>query len=101
MVCPTPATAAEAVLVTARSTPVGALVVPPLPLLSLLLARFGSDWTAVAVAPLSKAPAALMVAVTVMVAFAPEARLAMVHGSAEQPEPLTLVMVRFVGVSAT
>src|SRR5215212_12029676 len=74
---------------------------PPLPVLSVLLAMFGSGSAAVAVALLSKAPAALMVAVTLMVVFAPEARLAIVQGSAAQPEPETLVMVRFVGVSVT
>src|SRR5881396_323156 len=100
MVCPTPATGAEAVLVMARSTPdAAAAAVPPLPVLSVLLARFGSDSAGVAVVLLSNAPAALMVAVTLMVVFAPEARLGMVQGSAAQPEPLTLVMVRLVGVS--
>jgi hypothetical protein len=36
-----------------------------------------------------------------IVTFAPEAMLAIVHGSAAQPPPLTLVIVRFVGVSVT
>src|SRR5258708_919480 len=76
-------------------------VVPPLPVLSVLLARFVSFSAGVAVAVLSKAPAALMVAVTLMVTFAPFPRLAMVHGRAAQPPPLTLVMVRLVGVSVT
>src|SRR5205809_890075 len=74
---------------------------PALPVLSVLLARFGSDSVGVAVALLSNVPVALMVAVTLMVVFAPEARLGMVQGSAAQPEPLTLVMVRLVGVSVT
>ena len=74
---------------------------PPLPVLSVLLPGFGSGSVAETVALLSKAPAALMVAVTLMVTFAPEARLAMVQGRAAQPPPLTLVMVRFVGVSVT
>ena len=56
---------------------------------------------AVAVAELSNAPAAVIVAVTLIVVFAPEARLAIVHGSAEQPLPVTFVIVRFVGVSVT
>src|SRR5215213_9265682 len=73
----------------------------PLPVLSVLLAGIGSGSAPVAVALLSKAPEAVIVAVTLMVVFAPEARLAMVHGSAAQPEPDTLVMVRFVGVSVT
>ncbi len=54
-----------------------------------------------AVALLSNAPAALIVAVTVIVAFAPDASEAIVHGNAAQPPPLTLVIVRFVGVSVT
>src|SRR5947209_7434092 len=76
-------------------------VVPPLPVESVLFARFGSDSTAVAVALLSKAPAAVMVAVTLIVVLEPEASDGIVHGRAEQPEPLTLVMVRWVGVSVT
>src|SRR4051812_37232874 len=72
-----------------------------LAVLSVLLARFGSDSIGVAVAVLLNAPVALMVAVMVMDVLAPEARLAMVHGRAAQPLPLTLVMVRFVGVSVT
>src|SRR5260221_293448 len=75
--------------------------VPPLPMLSVLFARFGSDSAGVAVALLSKAPAAVIMAVTVMVTFAPEARLPRVHGKAAQPPPVTFVMVRFVGVSVT
>ncbi len=76
-------------------------VTPPLPVLSVLFEVFGSGCAAVAVALLSKAPGAFMVAVTLMVTFAPEARLAMVQGSAAQPPPLTTVMLRFVGVSVT
>ena len=59
--------------------------VPPLPVLSVLFDGFGSGWAAVAVAVLSKAPAALIVAVTLIVVFAPEASEAIVHGSDEQP----------------
>ena len=65
------------------------------------LAGFGSGSVAETVAELSNAPAAVIVAVTLMVTFAPEARLAIVHGSAAQPPPLTVVMLRFVGVSVT
>ena len=75
-------------------------VTPPLPVLSVLLPLFGSDCVADAVALLSKEPAAVMVAVTLMVTFDPEARLAIVHGSVVQA-PVTVVMVRFVGVSVT
>src|SRR2546430_969225 len=74
---------------------------PPLPLLSVLFDESGSGSVAETVVLLSKEPAALIVAVTLMVALAPEARLAIVHGSAAQPPPLTFVMLRFVGVSVT
>src|SRR4051794_2093692 len=77
------------------------VAVPPLPVLSVLLPGTGSDSVPLAVAVLSNGPAALIVAVTVIVAFAPIARLAIVQGRAAQPPPLTLVMVRFVGVSVT
>src|SRR5436309_14317563 len=78
-----------------------ATAVPPLPLLSVLLERLGSVSAGVAVALLSNAPAALIVAVTLMVVFAPEASEGIVHGKAAQPLPLTLLMLRFVGVSVT
>ena len=71
---------------------------PPFPVLSVLFAGTGSVSVAVAVAALSNAPAALIVAVTVIVAFAPEARLTIVHGSVTQA-PLTVAIVRFVGGS--
>src|SRR4051794_20030679 len=77
-----------------------AAAVPPLPALSVLLVRLGSDSAGIAVAVLSNAPAAVIVAVTLIVAFAPEAGLGMVQGSGAQA-PLTLVMVRFEGVSVT
>src|SRR3954452_9667695 len=75
--------------------------VPPLPVLSVLSPRFGSFSAGVAVAVLSNAPAAAIVAGTLMVGFAPEARLGMAHGRAAHPLPLTLVMVRLLGVSVT
>ena len=81
-------------------TSADAAAVPPLPVLSVLLPPFGSGSVAAAVALLSNAPAAVIVVVTVMVAFAPDARLEMVHGSDPQA-PLTLVMVRLVAVSET
>src|SRR4051794_38772993 len=74
---------------------------PPLPLLSVLFAGTGSGSFAVTFAMLSNEPAAVIVAVTSMVTFAPDARLAIVHGSAAQPPPLTFVMLRFDGVSVT
>src|SRR5437588_823512 len=82
-------------------TSADAAAVPPLPMLSVLFELSGSGSVAETVALLSNEPAALIVAMTLMVAFAPEARLAIVHGSAAQPPPLTFVMLRFVGVSVT
>src|SRR6185369_6609309 len=67
---------------------------PALPVLSVLLPGFGSLSVPVAVALLSNAPEATIVAVTLMVTFAPEASEAMVQGSAAQA-PLTPVMERF------
>ena len=55
----------------------------------------------VAVALLSNAPAAMIVAMTVIVAFPPETMLAIVQGSAAHPPPETFVIVRFEGVSVT
>src|SRR5437667_366939 len=81
-------------------TSADAPAVPPLPVLSVLLPLFGSGSVAETVALLSNAPTAVIVAMTVMVVFAPESRLEIVHGSDPQA-PLTLVMVRFVGVSET
>src|SRR5215203_2686026 len=74
---------------------------PPLPMLSVLFEEFGSGSVALTVAVLLNGPAASMVAVTVIDAFAPDASDAIVHGSATQPAPLTFVMVRFAGVSVT
>src|SRR5258706_12835316 len=76
-------------------------VVMSFPVLSVLLARFESDSAGVAVAVLSNAPAALIVAVTVMVVFAPAARLGMVQGSAAHPPPLELEMVGLGGGGGT
>src|SRR5687768_4181486 len=76
-------------------------VLPPLPVLSVLSVGSGSGSVAETVAVLSNAPSASMVAVTVIVISAPEASEAIVHGSATQPPPLTLVVVRFDGVSVT
>src|SRR2546429_342085 len=96
---------------------------PPLPVLSVLLPGFGSGTgleavallpvrgvlldglvsvsVAETVAVLSKEPGALIVAVTLTVTFAPAEMVAMLQGRAAQPPPLTLVMVRFEGVSVT
>src|SRR5438105_7483721 len=82
-------------------TSADAAAVPRLPMVSVLLVCFGSGSLAETFAVLSKEPAAVIVAVTVMVTFAPTPRLAMVHGSAAQPPPLTLGMLRFDGVSVT
>src|SRR5690349_6415267 len=73
---------------------------PPLPVSSVLSVVSGSGSSAFAVATLSNAPPAFTVAETLMVVSAPEARLAMVQGRATQA-PVTLLMVRFDGVSVT
>ena len=78
-----------------------AAAVPPLPVLSVLFAVLGSGPVADTVALLSNAPLALIVAVTVIVALAPDARLAIVQGKAAQPPPLTFVIVKLLGVSVT
>src|SRR5258706_14256333 len=57
-----------------------AVAVPPLPVLSALLPLFGSGSVADTVAVLSNAPAALIVAVTLMVTLAPEARVGRKRG---------------------
>src|SRR5438067_1797738 len=81
-------------------TSADAVAVPPLPVLSVLFAVFGSNSAGVAVAVLSNAPAAAIVAATLIVVFAPEPSEAIVHGSvAHAPE--TVPMVMFVGVSVT
>src|SRR4051794_29799967 len=89
----------EVVNVLTIETSARAEALAPLPVLSVLLPRFGSPSFAETVALLSKEPAALIVAVTVTVALEPTPSEAMVHGSAAQPPPVTLVMVRFAGVS--
>src|ERR1051326_2782276 len=81
-------------------TAADAAAVPPLPVESVLLAVFGSNSMAVALAVLSNAPAAAIVAVTLIVVFEPLASETTVQGRLAQP-PLTLVMVRLVGVSVT
>src|SRR5450759_5347969 len=91
----------EVVSVFTSETSTEAAAVPPLPVLSVLFAVFESNSAGVAVAVLSKAPAAVIVAVTVIVTFAPLASDAIVHGSAAQPPPVTFVIVMFVGVSVT
>src|SRR4029079_19816603 len=78
-----------------------AAALPPLPVLSVLLARFGSGSVAVTVALLSNVPAAMIVAVTVIVVFAPDARLELVQGNGAHTPPVTFVIVRLVGVSVT
>src|ERR1041385_7075208 len=89
----------EAVLVMPTSTGCAAAV-PPMPVWSVLLSRFGSGSVALTGAALSNAPTALIVAVTLIVVLALTASEAMSHGSAEQA-PVTPVMVRLAGVSVT
>src|SRR5436853_504611 len=78
-----------------------AVAVPPLPVVSVLFAGFVSTSAAVAVAVLSNAPAAAIVAVTVMVVFAPLASDAVVYGRALHDALPILPRVMFVGVSVT
>jgi hypothetical protein len=73
---------------------------PPLPLLSVLLAVFGSVSAPLAEAMLSNAPAATIVAVRLIVAMPGNGRFAIVHGSATHA-PVTLVIDRFDGASVT
>src|SRR5436190_885909 len=82
-------------------TSADAAAVPPLLVLSVLSPGFGSVSVPETVVLLSNAPAALIVAVTLMTVFAPEARLAMMQGENDAQAPLTFVIVRFVGVSVT
>src|SRR6185369_11661144 len=81
---------------TSAATPIR----PALPVLSVLFVSFGSNSSAETDDALSNGLPS-MVTVTVMTTFAPPASEAMVQGSAAQPPPLTLVMVRLVGVSVT
>ena len=68
-------------------TSASADAVPPLSTLSVLFEGFGSVSAAFALALLSNAPAALIVAVTLIKVLAPAASEAMVQGSAAHPEP--------------
>src|SRR5437763_1005650 len=76
------------------------VAVPPLPVLSVLFPVFGSNSAGVAVAVFAAPPAAMIVAATLIVVFAPLASDAIVHGSAAQA-PETVPIVMFVGVSVT
>src|SRR5688572_22997038 len=75
-----------------------AIVLPPA--LSVSLVLFVSPEVA-AVALLSNAPALLIFAVTVIEVAGPGGTVATVHGKAVQPEPLTPVIIKFVGESVT
>src|SRR5687768_4976896 len=74
---------------------------PPLPVSSVLLPGDGSFSVAATVTRLSNGPEATMLALTLIVTLAPLDRLAMVHGKAAHPAPLTLLMARLAGVSVT
>src|SRR5256885_5940960 len=96
-----PATYGPAVtIVFTIDTSTEAAAVPPLPVLSVLFAVFGSNSAGVAVAVLSKAPAAVIVALTFIVVFAPRGSEGNPAGRpAPGPEALPRVLVD--GVSAT
>src|SRR4051794_41848809 len=85
------------VSVLTTETSAAGLSVPPLPVVSVLLEGSGSGSLAETVALLSNVSAALIVAVTGVVTFAPAARLAVVDGSAAQPPPLELGVGGVVG----
>src|SRR5947207_488240 len=74
---------------------------PALPVLSVLLAVFGSNSVGATFATLSNEPSLSIVAVTVIDSLAPFASDGIVQGSAVQFVLVTLVMVRFDGVSLT
>src|SRR5438270_256211 len=82
-------------------TSVDGAAVSALWVLSVLLPLFGSGSFAVTVALLSNVSAAVMVAVTVMVVFAPTPRLAIVHGKIGRASWRERVMVRLVVVAVT
>ena len=88
----------SSVLVTCTSAE--AVAVPPLSTSSVLFESLGSDSSASTVTTLSNAPAASIVAVTVMLTLVIGFMLAILHGR-EAQAPLTPVMVRLVGVSTT
>src|SRR5438034_95954 len=81
--------------------PADARAVPPLPVLSVLLPRFGSGSVADTVDELPNAPAALIVAFTVIVTSATYALSLHDALPISQPPPLTLVIVKLLGVSVT
>src|SRR5450759_5541202 len=87
----------EVVSVFTSETSTEAAAVPPLPVLSVLFAVFESDSAGVAVAVLSNAPAAVIVAVTLIVTFAPLASEAIMHGLSliHISEPTRLGMISY------
>src|SRR5258707_7038716 len=89
----------EVMRVFTSETSAEAAAVPPLPVLSVLFARFVSNSAGVAVALLSNAPAAVIVAVTGIVVFGPQARLAMVQGKGLQAPPAPVGMGKVGGRS--
>src|SRR5258707_1087282 len=100
MLCPAP-NGPEVVSVFTSETSAEAEAMPLLPLLSVLFPILGSVSAGVGVGVLSNAPAALMVAVTVIVFFAMIGRPARAPVFPAPPLFLSLVMVRLVGVSVT
>src|SRR5260221_3277726 len=87
----------EVTRVFTSETSAEAAAVPPLPALSVLFARFGSDSAAVAVAGLSKAPVAVIVAVPWIARLVPRGRPALVAGQAAPPPPRTFLCVEVIG----
>ncbi len=84
--------------------PTSATAAATAPSLSVSFAALLSVSSALTEAALSNAPPPSMVAVTVMVtslAGVPDAILGMVHGKPVHPPPLTVCIVKLVGVSLT
>src|SRR5258706_560573 len=84
-----------------NETSAEAAAVPPLPVLSVLFARFVSYSAFFFNDTATTEIYALSLHDALPILLAPEARLAMVQGKAVQPPPVTFVMVRLVGVSVT
>src|SRR5258705_540443 len=82
---------------TSADTPVR----PPLPVLSVLVEVRVAGAVSETVGVLWNIHEEMIVAVTEIVVFAPDARLGIGDGNAAQPPPFTFVIVRFVGVSGT
>src|SRR5258707_5160155 len=87
----------EVTSVFTSETSAEATAVPPLPVLSVLFERSGSNSAGVAVARLSKGPAAVMGGRTGFVVLGPPGRPAGGPGQGAPPPPVAFGMVRVLG----